>query len=245
MHKKLNHLGIIMDGNGRWATARGLSRTEGHKAGAKTVTRVLEACQKRGIHYVTLYAFSTENWKRPAAEVAVLMDLFKSYLDKDVAELQKKDIRIHFIGDRTRFTAEIQQQMKRIEEATRGDEAYHLILALSYSGRDELVRAMRRFGKDVQSGLRNPDDLTEEAAASYLDTAGLPDPDLIVRTSGEQRLSNFLLWQMAYAELYFTPVLWPDFSESDLDAAIDSFQKRERRFGTVTESPFKTETTVS
>ncbi len=231
MTKKLNHLGIIMDGNGRWATARGLARTEGHKAGAKTVSRILEACQKRDIHYVTLYAFSTENWKRPAGEVKVLMDLFNDYLDKDVAELQKKDIRIHFIGDRSRFSPEIQKKMKRIEEKTRGDETYHLILALSYSGRDELVRAMKQFGKDISFGKKQPEELTEESFSSYLDTAGLPDPDLIIRTSGEQRISNFLLWQMAYSEFYFTSVLWPDFSESDLDEAIDSFEKRERRYG--------------
>ncbi len=231
MTKKLNHLGIIMDGNGRWATARGLARTEGHKAGAKTVSRILEACQKRDIHYVTLYAFSTENWKRPAGEVKVLMDLFNDYLDKDVAELQKKDIRIHFIGDRSRFSPEIQKKMKRIEEKTRGDETYHLILALSYSGRDELVRAMKQFGKDICFGKKQPEELTEESFSSYLDTAGLPDPDLIIRTSGEQRISNFLLWQMAYSEFYFTSVLWPDFSESDLDEAIDSFEKRERRYG--------------
>lgn len=229
--KTLNHLAIIMDGNGRWANARGLPRTEGHKAGAQNIVKVLEAAQKRGIHYVTLYAFSTENWKRPKEEVDVLMKLFKEYLDKDIAELQKKDIRLHFIGDRTRFDADIQAKMQKLEDATKGDETYHLILALSYSGRDEIVRSAKRLAKALKDGNLNAESITEESFASFLDTNGIPDPDLLIRTSGEQRISNFLLWQLAYTEFYFTPVFWPDFSEKELDEALNAFFKRERRFG--------------
>ncbi len=227
------HIAIIMDGNGRWATAKGLPRTEGHRQGAQTVTRILEAAHKRGIRYVTLYAFSTENWKRPADEVNTLMDLFRQYLKKDLSELEKQSVRIHFIGDRTRFPQDIQTRMNKLEQSTRLHDQYHLILALSYSGRDELTRAVKRLAEQVKAGQFNPADVTAEVIEAALDTAGIPDPDLMIRTSGEQRISNFLLWQLAYTEMYFTPVYWPDFTEEELDKAIEAFRTRDRRFGKV------------
>lgn len=227
------HIAIIMDGNGRWATAKGLPRTEGHRQGAQTVTRILEATHKRGIRYVTLYAFSTENWKRPADEVNTLMDLFRQYLKKDLSELEKQSVRIHFIGDRTRFPQDIQTQMNKLEQSTRSHDQYHLILALSYSGRDELTRAVKRLAEQVKAGQLNPADVTAQTIETALDTAGIPDPDLMIRTSGEQRISNFLLWQLAYTEMYFTPVYWPDFTEEELDKAIEAYRARDRRFGKV------------
>lgn len=227
------HIAIIMDGNGRWATAKGLPRTEGHRQGAQTVTRILEAAHKRGIRYVTLYAFSTENWKRPADEVNTLMDLFRQYLKKDLSELEKQSVRIHFIGDRTRFPQDIQTRMNKLEQSTRSHDQYHLILALSYSGRDELTRAVKQLAEQVKAGQFNPADVTAEVIEAALDTAGIPDPDLMIRTSGEQRISNFLLWQLAYTEMYFTPVYWPDFTEEELDKAIEAYRTRDRRFGKV------------
>lgn len=227
------HIAIIMDGNGRWATAKGLPRTEGHRQGAQTVTRILKAAHKRGIRYVTLYAFSTENWKRPADEVNTLMDLFRQYLKKDLSELEKQSVRIHFIGDRTRFAPDIQEEMNRLEQSTQTHDRYHLILALSYSGRDEITRAVKRLAEQVKTGQLNPADITEATIGNVLDTAGIPDPDLMIRTSGEQRISNFLLWQLAYTEMYFSPVYWPDFSEEELDKAIEAFRTRDRRFGKV------------
>lgn len=227
------HIAIIMDGNGRWATAKGLPRTEGHRQGAQTVTRILEAAHKRGIRYVTLYAFSTENWKRPADEVNTLMDLFRQYLKKDLSELEKQSVRIHFIGDRTRFPQDIQAEMNKLEQSTQTHDQYHLILALSYSGRDEITRAVKRLAEQVKVGQLNPADITEATIGNVLDTAGIPDPDLMIRTSGEQRISNFLLWQLAYTEMYFSPVYWPDFSEEELDKAIEAYCTRDRRFGKV------------
>ncbi len=227
------HIAIIMDGNGRWATAKGLPRTEGHRQGAKTVTRILKAVQERNIRYVTLYAFSTENWKRPADEVNTLMDLFRQYLKRDLSELEKQSVRIHFIGDRTRFPQDIQDEMNKLEQSTAAYDQYHLILALSYSGRDELTRAMKRLAEQVQKGELNPADVTDKTIENALDTAGIPDPDLMIRTSGEQRISNFLLWQLAYTEMYFAPVNWPDFSEEELDKAIEAYRTRDRRYGKV------------
>lgn len=227
MFKPLNHLAIIMDGNGRWATARGLQRSEGHKAGAQNLLKVLELVKKKGIHYLTLFAFSTENWKRPASEVSLLMDLFRRYLSEDVKKMQENNLCVHFIGDKSRFDADIQEKMKQIEQASTGNEENHLCLALSYSGRDELIRAVKRM---------KPEDignLTEESFSCFLDTAGIPEPDLLIRTSGEQRISNFLLWQLAYTELFFTPVHWPDFGEKELDEAINAYNSRDRRFGKV------------
>ena len=227
------HIAIIMDGNGRWATSRGLPRTEGHRKGAETVTRILEAAQKRDIKYITLYAFSTENWKRPSEEVDTLLNLFRQYLKKDLSELEKKAVRIHFIGDRKRFPQDIQDEMNRLEKITFEHDKYHLILALSYSGRDELKRAVQKLITHVKDGILEPSDISEETIVEMLDTAGIPDPDLMIRTSGEQRISNFLLWQLAYTEMYFSPVYWPDFTAEELDKAIEAYASRDRRFGKI------------
>ena len=232
--KPLNHIAFIMDGNGRWAKAHGLTRPEGHKAGAKNTRPVIEACKKRGIHYVTVYAFSTENWNRPAPEVRVLMALFRQYLSEAIKQFKpENDVCIRFVGDRTRFTPDIRERMDKLESLCTGKENYHFTVCLSYSGRDEIRRAVQKMMKDALAGKIKPEDVTEDMISSYLDTAGIPDPDLVVRTSGEQRLSNFLLWQVAYSELYFPLVHWPAFSEEDLDKAIEDYQTRDRRFGKV------------
>ena len=232
--KPLNHIGFIMDGNGRWAQKRGLPRSDGHKEGAKNLKRVLEACKKRGIHYMTLYAFSTENWNRPQPEVHLLMTLFRQYLAEAIKEFKpENDVQFRFIGDRSRFTDDIQQRMATLEGLCSGRESYHLTVCLSYSGRDEIKRAAQKMIRDALAGRLNPEEVTEDVVSSYLDTAGLPDPDLIVRTSGEQRLSGFLLWQASYAEFYFPRVHWPEFSEADLDEAIEAYNTRDRRFGKV------------
>lgn len=234
--KPLNHIAFIMDGNGRWAKARGLTRSEGHKEGAKNLRRVLEYAKKRGIHYMTLYAFSTENWRRPAPEVRVLMALFRQYLSEAIKQFKpENDIEFRFIGDRSRFTPDIQERMAKLEELSKGTGHYYLTICLSYSGRDEMRRAVQKMIADALAGKISPQDVTEELISSYLDTAGLPDPDFIIRTSGEQRLSNFLLWQAAYSEFYFPLVHWPEFSEADLDKAIEDYQTRDRRFGKVKE----------
>ena len=230
----LNHIAFIMDGNGRWAKARGLSRSDGHKEGAKNLKKVLEACKARGIHYMTLYAFSTENWKRPEQEVHLLMTLFRQYLSEAIKEFNpQNDVCFHFIGDRSRFSADIQERMEKLEALCSGNENYHLTVCLSYSGRDEMKRAVQRMMQDAIDGKIKPSEVTEQTISDYLDTAGLPDPDLMIRTSGELRLSNFLLWQLAYSEFYFPMVHWPEFSEKDLDEAIDAYNTRDRRFGKV------------
>ncbi len=227
------HIGIIMDGNGRWAQKRGLPRTAGHKKGAETLKKVLAHAQKRGIKVVTLYAFSSENWNRPADEVQTLMDLFRSYLKNDITELTKRDVRVSFIGDKRRFASDLQEQMTALEAQTQNMTGCHLVLALSYGARDDIVRAVRKIVREVRQGEINPIDINDEIFAAHLSTAGIPDPDLIIRTSGEERVSNFLLWELAYAEFYFTPVLWPDFDEKELDKALEAFEQRTRRFGKV------------
>lgn len=230
----LNHIAFIMDGNGRWAKARGLSRSDGHKQGAKNLKKVLEACKARDIHYMTLYAFSTENWKRPEAEVHLLMTLFRQYLSEAIKEFKpENDVCFRFIGDRSRFTPDIQERMAKLESLCSGKENYHLTVCLSYSGRDEMKRAIQKMMQDAIDGKLKPAEVSEQTISDYLDTAGLPDPDLMIRTSGEQRLSNFLLWQLAYSEFYFPMVHWPEFSEKDLDEAIEAYNTRDRRFGKV------------
>lgn len=233
MDKTVNHLAIIMDGNGRWATARGLSRAEGHRAGAEQLEKVLRAAKNKGVHYVTLYAFSSENWSRPEAEVSALMRLFAEYLDKDISKMSKEGVAIHFVGDRSRFDEELQQKMAALENQAAGDEEYHVILAMSYGGRDEIKRAVQKIASQVENGNLSALSVTEDVVRSYLDMGAFPDVDLMIRTSGEQRLSNFLPWHLAYAELYFTPVAWPDFDEAELDKALDWFSGRQRRFGKV------------
>ena len=225
------HVAIIMDGNGRWAAARGLPRIAGHRAGAQAVRRTVEAAIVHNVGWLTLYAFSSENWRRPAAEVIDLTGLLRHYLRSEVAELSAQGVRMRFIGDRTRFDADIQAELVRAERVTAANARLNLVIALSYGARAEIVAAARRVAEAALAGSLDPATLTEDAFSGLLTTAGTPDPDLIVRTSGEQRLSNFLLWQGAYAELVFLDVLWPDFGEAHFAAALDAYARRERRFG--------------
>ncbi len=225
------HVAIIMDGNGRWAAARGLPRVAGHRAGAQAVRRTIEAAIGQGVKWLTLYAFSSENWRRPAAEVLDLTGLLRHYLRNEVAELAAQGVRLRFIGELTRFPADIQAELARAERETAGNVRLNLVIALSYGARGEIVEAARRLAAAAQAGTFDPATLTEDGFGGMLATAGIPDPDLILRTSGEQRLSNFLLWQAAYAELLFLDVLWPDFGEAQFAGALAEFARRERRFG--------------
>ena len=221
----MEHLAIIMDGNGRWAKARHLPRLMGHKAGADALDRVMHYCKDAGIRYLTVYAFSTENWKRSAEEVSGLMTLLSTYIKSKEKELVEKGVRFRVIGRRSDLSEKLQAEIAALEEKTKGGD-FTLVVALSYGGRDEIVRAALRFAREYKEGAA-----PEAVFGRCLDTADIPDPDLIIRTSGEQRLSNFLLWQAAYAEFYFTDVLWPDFDKAEFDRALDSFSKRERRMG--------------
>ncbi|HSV28841.1 MAG TPA: isoprenyl transferase [Candidatus Omnitrophota bacterium] len=225
------HVAIIMDGNGRWAKARGLPRTAGHKRGAEAVRQAVECARELGIAYLTLYAFSSENWKRPVGEVTDLMGLLRLYLRNEVASLHKNGIRLKVIGDRSRLGPDIVKLIQESEAKTAANTALTLTLALSYGGRQEIVEAARQVARDVAAGLLSPDAVDEDAVAARLFTHDMPDPDLIIRTSGEKRISNFLLWQGAYAELVFTDVLWPDFGRAELEAALRDFHGRERRYG--------------
>ena len=221
------HVAIIMDGNGRWAVRRGMPRILGHKRGAETVRNVVEQCRKLGIKVLTLYAFSDENWGRPRQEISFLMDMLGSYLRSEIATMKANGIRFRSIGRTERLPKTALKWVEKAAAETAENTGMVLNLALSYGGRGEILEAVRR----MQASGGVPDDLTEERFSSHLDTAGLPDPDLIIRTSGEKRISNFLLWQSAYAELYFTDVLWPDFDEKELLAALLDYQRRQRRFG--------------
>jgi len=224
-----NHVGIIMDGNGRWAELRGLPRIEGHRRGVERSKEVIECAAELGLKSLTLYAFSTENWQRPSAEVTTLMKLLELYLKKELSRLMRDGIVFKTIGEIWRLPEDIQSVIRESEEKTSSNKGMVLVTALSYSGRNEIVRAV---SKVLRSGIM-PDELTEEVFSSFLDTAGLASPDLIIRTSGEKRISNFLLWQAAYAELYFTETLWPDFSKDEFLLAIQDYQRRERRFGAI------------
>ncbi len=223
------HVGIIMDGNGRWAEMRGIPRVEGHRQGAARSKEIVEAAGELRIKVLTLYAFSLENWQRPISEVKTLMMLLEFYLEKELPDLIAKDVVFKTIGDIWKLPKDIQILIREVMEKTASNKGMNLVLALSYSGRDEILRAIRKV---LYSGVR-PEELTEEGFSSYLDTAGLPSPDLIIRTSGEMRISNFLLWQGAYAELYFTDTLWPDFTKEEFFLAIQHYQQRERRFGAI------------
>ncbi len=225
------HVAIIMDGNGRWAASRGLPRVAGHRAGVQAVRRTIEAAIKYRISWLTLYAFSSENWRRPADEVRDLTGLLHRFIKSELAELGRNGVRLYFIGDRHRFDKDIQAELARAELATVSNTKLNLVVALSYGARGEIVAAVRRVLDLVASGQLDASKLTEDSFARLLSTNGMPDPDLILRTSGEQRLSNFLLWQSAYSELVFTEVLWPDFSEADFARALDEYARRERRFG--------------
>ena len=225
------HVAIIMDGNGRWAERRGKERYEGHIAGIEPVRSSLRAAVRHGVKYLTLYAFSTENWGRPAAEVDALMELFCQSVVNETPELIRQGVEIRMIGDRSRFSEKVQQHLARAEAQTAGGKSLTLILALNYSSRDEITRAVKRIAGHVADGTLAAEQISERTICESLDTAAYPDPDLIVRTSGEQRLSNFLLWQASYAELWFPEVLWPDFTEEDFDRAIEEYARRDRRFG--------------
>lgn len=227
------HVGIIMDGNGRWAKERGLPRTAGHKKGAEILKDVLEHIKKKGIQYVTLFAFSSENWKRPQPEVDTLIDLFRTYLNRDIHLLQKEGVRIRFIGNRSKFPDDIVQKMTALEEETKDQTDFTLILALSYGAREDIALAAQNLARAAVAGEISPNQITPDVFASALSTKGLPEPDLIIRTSGEERISNFLLWEIAYAEFYFSPVFWPDFNAAELDHALDVYASRRRRFGGV------------
>ena len=225
------HVAIIMDGNGRWAKKRSLPRMMGHKAGADTLRKISRFAGNMGIEYVTVYAFSTENWKRSDEEVSGLMSLLLEYLKNAEKELGADDVRIRVIGDKSRFSQEIQDEFERVENITKDNKSVTVTLALNYGGRDEILRAARHLAQDVKSGAINAKDIDETLFSSHLYTNYMPDPDLVIRTSGEMRISNYLLWQISYSEFYFTNVLWPDFNEKEFTKAIDAYMSRNRRFG--------------
>lgn len=227
------HVAIIMDGNGRWAQARGRPRLFGHHAGARRVGEVVECCPALGIKYLTIFAFSTENWKRTQVEISGLMSLFRRYISKEMKALAARNVRVRFIGDRVRLDAKLVQLMDELEHETAQNEGTHLTIALNYGGRDEVARATKRLAADVASGRLLPKDVDEETLPRYLDTHVLPDPDLVIRTSGEARISNFLLWQSAYSEYEFIDTLWPDFTSEELACLCQRFGNRDRRFGAV------------
>ena len=227
------HIGIIMDGNGRWAQKRFLPRSAGHRAGASNFRTITRYCSKIGIKYLTMYAFSTENWNRPLEEVGALMRLFKEYLEEALRDFMDENIRVRFIGDVSAFPADLRGLIQEVEEASAPKTGMVLNLAMNYGGRAEITRAAKAFAEDVAAGKARAEDLTEESFSKYLYTSGQPDPDLIIRPSGEERLSNFLLWQSAYAEFVYFDILWPDFKTKDLDEAIAIYSSRQRRFGGV------------
>ena len=226
------HIAIIMDGNGRWAKKRGLPRTAGHAAGSETLRRIADHCRKLGVQYLTVYAFSTENWKRSKEEIAGIMGLLKKYLKEAWRDMEKNQLRFQVFGDLTPLDAELQQMILDAQERSKHYTS-QMNICLNYGGRDEILRAAKAFARDVAQGKRDPEELNEAIFDSYLDSAGVPDPELIIRPSGEERLSNFLLWQCAYSEFVFMDVLWPDFSAEDLDRAIEEYHRRNRRFGGV------------
>ena len=228
-----NHVAIILDGNGRWAKKRLMPRNYGHAKGAKTVEKICEEAWNMGIKYLTVYAFSTENWKRPQDEVDALMKLLKNYLKDCIERSNSNDMRVRVIGDKTALSDEIREKIEELEEMTKDNKGLNFTIAINYGSRDEIRRAVTQLAEDVKVGNLQPEEITEEKIAGYLDTKGIPDPDLLIRTSGEQRLSNYLLWQLAYTEFYFTDVLWPDFSKKDLEQAVLAYNKRDRRFGKV------------
>ena len=226
------HIAIIMDGNGRWAKKRGLPRTAGHAAGAEAFRRIANYCRTLGVKYLTVYAFSTENWKRSEEEIGGIMKLLGKYLQEALQDMEKNHVRFCFFGDLSRLSPELQKLCRDAEQRSK-DYDVQVNFCLNYGGRDEIVHAARRFAEDVKDGTHQPEDLTEELLSGYLYSAGVPDPELIIRPSGEMRISNFLLWQAAYSEFVYLNVLWPDFGPEDLDAAIAEYNRRNRRFGGV------------
>ncbi|MDE6845511.1 MAG: isoprenyl transferase [Lachnospiraceae bacterium] len=230
-----NHVAIILDGNGRWAKSKGMPRNYGHVQGAKTVEVICEEAYRMGIQYLTVYAFSTENWNRPTDEVNALMGLLRNYMKTCLKTAAKNNMCVRIIGDKTRLDEDIRKRMEQLEKATKDNTGLHFQIAINYGGRDEIVRAARHLVDKAARGELKADDITENKINSVLDTHDLPDPDLLIRTCNEQRISNFLLWQLAYTELYFTPIAWPDFSKEELEKAIEAYNKRDRRYGLVKE----------
>ena len=228
-----NHVAVILDGNGRWAKKRLMPRNYGHMQGAKTVEKICTEAWNMGIKYLTVYAFSTENWKRPQDEVDALMKLLSKYLDDFKKRSDTEDMRLRIIGDKNGLSEEIRAKISELEEYTKDNQGLNFTIAINYGSRDEMVRAMKKVALDVKEGKVSPEDISEDMFENYLDTIGIPDPDLLIRTSGEQRLSNYLLWQLAYTEFYFTDVLWPDFSREELEKAVLAYNKRDRRFGKI------------
>lgn len=231
MMKIPQHVAIILDGNGRWAKSKGMPRNYGHKMGAKNVEKICDAAGHMGIKYLTVYAFSTENWSRPKPEVDELMRLLGSYMKTCQKTAKKNNMRVRVLGDISRLDPKLQEQILELEKVSSAYDGFHFQIALNYGSRDEMVRAMKKMAAQIEAGKLSKDDISEELFSSYLDTADIPDPDLLIRTSGEQRLSNYLLWQCAYSEFYFTDIPWPDFDESELKKAIEAYDNRERRFG--------------
>lgn len=227
------HIALILDGNGRWAKKRGLPRTMGHKEGCVTVEKTVEIAARMGVKYLTVYGFSTENWKRSTEEVGALMQLFRYYMVRLLKVATSNNVRVRMIGDRTRFDRDIIEGINRLESETRNNTGLTFVIAVNYGGRDEIARAVKKLAADCAAGRRQAEEITEEVIQSYLDTADMPDPDLLIRTSGELRLSNYLLWQLAYTEIYVTDCLWPDFDQAEMEKAIAAYNGRERRFGGV------------
>ncbi len=230
-----NHVAIILDGNGRWAKAKGMPRNYGHVQGAKTVEVICEEAYKMGIQYLTVYAFSTENWERPRDEVDALMTLLRNYMKTCLRTAAKNNMCVRVIGDKTRLDEDIRERIAQLEEATKENTGLHFQIAINYGGRDEIRRAVCQVAEKVKSGELDPSQITEAMIEAELDTHGIPDPDLLIRTCNEQRISNFLLWQLAYTEFYFTPVAWPDFSRQELEKAVEAYNRRDRRYGKIEE----------
>lgn len=233
--KMPRHVAIILDGNGRWAKAKGMPRNYGHVQGAKTVEVICEEAYKMGIQYLTVYAFSTENWNRPGDEVDSLMKLLRNYMKTCLQTAKKNRMCVRILGEKSRLDGDIRTRIAELEEATKNNDGLHFQIAINYGGRDELIRAYRKIGQRIAAGELKPEEITEETVADALDTAGIPEPDLLIRTCGEQRISNFLLWQLAYTEFYFTPIAWPDFSKEELVKAVEAYNHRDRKFGGVKE----------
>jgi len=229
------HVAIILDGNGRWAKSKGMPRNYGHAQGSKNVERICEDAYKMGVKYLTVYAFSTENWNRPKNEVDALMKLLRNYMKTCLKTAEKNRMRIRVIGDISPLDADIRSRIRELEEASRDYDGLNFQIAINYGSRDEMIRAMRQLGQDIRRDRIDPADIDEDLFSSYLDTHDIPDPDLLIRTSGELRLSNYLLWQLAYSEFYFTDVLWPDFTKEELEKAIMQYNSRERRYGGIKE----------
>lgn len=229
------HVAIILDGNGRWAKAKGLPRNMGHVEGAKNVEVICEEAYRMGIQYLTVYAFSTENWNRPKDEVDALMKLLRNYMKTCLKTAEKNRMCVRVLGEKSRLDQDIRVRIQELEDATKNNDGLHFQIAINYGGRDEIVRAVRQMGLDIRRGALAPQEISEQLLSDYLDTHGIPEPDLLIRTCNEQRISNFLLWQLAYTEFYFTPVAWPDFDREELVKAVEAYNQRDRRYGKISE----------